>query len=185
MPLLIAALDTDVLVPILACDFLLTAFDHQLYEPAVSTTALIEVERTLLTDFPRLDPAAVGYRVQAMRDVLEDHLVDGEAADVPNEVNVKDRHVVGAAIQGEASILVTNDSRLRREVNAVLPELHSVSLDHFALALWRRSRDDVSGVVDDLVAKRTNPPITRDVLLAHLRGVLPSLVDRLLQAAPG
>ena len=83
MPLVIAALDTDVLVPILACDFLLTAFDHQLYEPAVSTTALIEVERTLLTDFPRLDPAAVGYRVQAMRDVLEDHLVDGEAADVP------------------------------------------------------------------------------------------------------
>jgi len=32
----VAALDADVLVPILSGDFLLTAFDHGLYEPVVS-----------------------------------------------------------------------------------------------------------------------------------------------------
>ncbi len=35
MPRLVAALDADVLVPILCCDFLLTAFDLGLYEPVV------------------------------------------------------------------------------------------------------------------------------------------------------
>ena len=37
MPRLVAALDADVLVPILSCDFLLTALDLGLYEPVVST----------------------------------------------------------------------------------------------------------------------------------------------------
>jgi hypothetical protein len=32
------------LVPIVACEFLLTAFDHQLFEPIVSTTVLDEQE---------------------------------------------------------------------------------------------------------------------------------------------
>lgn len=48
MPRLVAALDADVLVPILPCDFLLTAFDVGLYEPVVSTEALVEVERNLI-----------------------------------------------------------------------------------------------------------------------------------------
>jgi hypothetical protein len=54
MPPPVAALDADVLVPIIACDFLLTAFDHGLYVPDVSVTALDEVERTLSDDFPNL-----------------------------------------------------------------------------------------------------------------------------------
>jgi len=56
MPRLIAALDADILVPILAYDFLLTAFDLGLYEPIVSTEAIVEVERNLIADFPHLGP---------------------------------------------------------------------------------------------------------------------------------
>lgn len=54
-----AVLDTDVLVPVAACDFLLTAFDHGLYEPIVSTAALAEIERTLIEDFPHLNPDGI------------------------------------------------------------------------------------------------------------------------------
>ena len=59
MPRLAAALDADVLVPILSCDFLLTAFDLGLYEPVVSTEAIAEVERNLIEGFPHLDPASL------------------------------------------------------------------------------------------------------------------------------
>lgn len=104
---IVAALDADVLVPILACDFLLTAFDHGLYEPVVSETVLGEVERTLRRDFPKLDGAAIAYRVDAMRDVLADHLIEPDIADPPTAVNVKDQHVVAAAVAGEASVVVT------------------------------------------------------------------------------
>ena len=62
MPRLIAALDADVLVPILSCDLLLTAFNSRLYEPVVSTQVLAEVERNLIDDFPRLAPAGAHRR---------------------------------------------------------------------------------------------------------------------------
>lgn len=99
-------------MPILACDFLPTGFDHGLYEPVVSETVLYEVEPTLRNDFPKLDGAAITYRVDAIRDVLADHLIEPELADPPTTVNVKDQYVVAAAIVGEASVVVTNDRRL-------------------------------------------------------------------------
>ena len=52
----VAALDADVLVPIVVCDFLLTAFDHGLYEPVVSSAVLEDVERALIEDFPDSTP---------------------------------------------------------------------------------------------------------------------------------
>ncbi len=44
MPIGVAVVDANLLVPIVACDFLLSAFDHQLFEPIVSTTVLDEQE---------------------------------------------------------------------------------------------------------------------------------------------
>jgi hypothetical protein len=84
MPRLVAVLDADVLVPILSCDFLLTAFDLGLYEPVVSTEAIAEVERSLVEDFPHLDPAGLRRRVGQMRDALDDQLVEpGSATTFP------------------------------------------------------------------------------------------------------
>jgi predicted nucleic acid-binding protein len=179
MPGMVAALDADVLVPILACDFLLTAFDHGLYEPVVSTTVLVEVERALSLDFPRLDHAAVTYRVEAMRDVLSDHLVEPDPSEFPEAVNFNDRHVVAAALRGRASVVVTNDKRLRREIATALPQLAPLSLDEFAVSLWDRDPDETSGVIDAMVAKRTSPPAPLSVLLERLESTTPSLVSAL------
>ncbi len=46
MSTLVAVLDADVLVPILSCDLLLSAFDEDLYRPVVTATILHETERT-------------------------------------------------------------------------------------------------------------------------------------------
>ena len=61
MPRLVAALDADILVPIiLSRDFLLTAFDLVLYEPVVSTKAIVEMNGTLsqTSHFEPLNPQA-------------------------------------------------------------------------------------------------------------------------------
>lgn len=128
MPPLVAALDADVLVPILTCDFLLTAFDLGLYEPVVSVEAVVEVERSLLADSPHLDPAAIRRRVRQMENALDDRLVEpGAFDDLLDAINSKDRHVIAAALDGEASILVTNDKGLRLEVGLAALELVPMS----------------------------------------------------------
>ena len=104
-----AVIDANLLVPILACDFLLTAFERGLFEPIVSAITIDEVERTLIDDFPHLDPDAIRRRVTMMSRVLDDHIVDTMPVDdlAPNGINVKDRHVVIAALAAEAQVVVS------------------------------------------------------------------------------
>ncbi len=178
MPRLVAGLDADVLVPILSCDFLLTAFDLELYEPVVSTVAIAEVERSLVEDFPHLDPAGLRRRVGQMRDALDDQLVEpGSVDDVPEAINSKDRHVIAAALAGEASILVTNDQQLRAETETADVDLLAMSADDFATRLWRLMPDDVDEVIRMLVAKRTKRPVTSEELIEAMRATFPTMAS--------
>lgn len=176
MPRLTAALDADVLVPILSCDFLLTAFDLRLYEPVVSVEALAEVERNLVGRFPHLDPASLRRRVGQMREALEDHLVDADTLDnVPEAINPKDRHVIAAALAGEASVVVSNDKRLRAETETADIGLVAASADDFAARLWHLMPDEIDEVINSLVAKRTKRPVTVDELMEAMRGPFPTM----------
>lgn len=178
MPRLVAALDADVLVPILSCDFLLTAFDLGLYEPVVSTEAVAEVERNLIEDFPHLDPAGLRRRVGQMRKALDAQLIDpGSVDDVPEAINPKDRHVIAAALAGEAAIVVTNDKRLRAETATADIGLVAMSADDFAAHLWTLMPDDVNEVIDTLVAKRTNRQLTAEELIEAMRGSFPTMAS--------
>lgn len=178
MARLVAALDADVLVPILSCDFLMTAFDLGLYEPVVPIEALAEVERNLVADFPRLDPTTLRRRVDQMRDALDNHVVEpGSLDDVPAAINRKDRHVIAAALAGHASIVVTNDRRLRNETAEADIDLNALSADDFADRLWTLAPDAVNEVISALVAKRTKRSVTPEELMEAMRGTLPTLAS--------
>lgn len=111
--------DADVLVPIVCCDFLLTASEVGLVDVVVSEPVLAEVERNLVENFPHVEPARLHRRVQDMRVFLADQIIGVSDLDTLAEVvNAKDRHVVAAAIEAEADVLDTNDRRLRDEVAA-------------------------------------------------------------------
>lgn len=181
MPGAIAALDADVLVPITTCDFLLTAFDLGIYQPVVSSATLDEVERSLREDFPHLDPGAIRRRVDLMRVVLADQLVDGESVDVPVGINRKDRHIVGAAIQGEATMIVTNDRRLRREITSSGLAILGIDLDTFVVGLWESMPAEVAEVIDTLIRKRSRRPVARSQMLDLIRVHMPALADRLAE----
>jgi hypothetical protein len=111
-----------------------------------------------------------------MRDVLDDHLIDpGGLDDVPEPVNPKDRHVIAAALAGEASLVVTNDKRLRAETKTADVGLMAMSADDFAVHLWEVMPDDVDEVINLLVAKRTKRPVTAPELMEALRGPFPAM----------
>ena len=115
-----AVLDADALIPILSCDVLLTMFEVDLYLPVVTDVILDEVERNLITIHPHIDPAALRRRVAQMRTALDSHVQgvgDANAIDIM-DVNAKDRHVMAAAMTNRATLVVSNDRRLRGEINA-------------------------------------------------------------------
>jgi rRNA-processing protein FCF1 len=158
--MLVASLDANVLVPIVTCDFLLTAFDHGLYEPIVSSTVIEEIERSLADDFPQLDGVAIRRRIAAVRMVLADQTLGGETVAVPGTVNEKDRHIVGAALEAGAHLIVTNDRRLRVEITDACLDVRAADLDTFACHLWDSAPGGVARVVDQLVRKRRRRPVT-------------------------
>lgn len=130
------ALDANLLVPIVACDFLLTAFDHHLFEPVVSTTVIEEVENTLIEDFPHVDPSGLRRRVDFMRLALAEQTIDATTVvGVPELINAKDRHVVAAAMAAEATRVVTNDEALRGEITESGIGLEPLDGNAFALRL--------------------------------------------------
>ncbi len=180
----VAVLDADVLVPVLVCDLLLSLFDADLFQPAVSPTILAEVERSLIVDFPRLDPGGLRRRVGHMARALALHVHDvaQEADAALAVVNRKDRHVAALAIIHHADLVVTNDRRLRREINALGLPLQAFSADEFVVRLVLDDRTRVDEVVDDLVTKRQRRPVTRAALLDQLAVALPRAIAELRSA---
>lgn len=155
----LAVLDAGVLVPILSCDLLLTAFDHDLYQPLVTPKILDEVERNLLRAFPRLDPDALRRRVEQMRRTLALHTrPDTDGGEAVEGVNRKDRHVVAAALASDAGVVVTNDRRLQREIHALGRRVRAASADDFAVGLLALDPDAVEHVIDTLMPSASGGP---------------------------
>ena len=111
-----------------------------------------------------------------MRDALADHVIDADPSDAPDTINAKDRHVVAAALVGEAAVLVSNDNALRQQVNGAGMALRAVTLDDFGLELWEQSADGVNEAIDTLVTKRLRRPVTREAMLAMLANPFPRMI---------
>lgn len=175
----VVVVDADVLIPILSCDFLLTGLDLAVYELAVSPKVLDEVERHLMTDFPTVDPARLAFRAERMRFALRNSVVrDARPTDEVEAVNTKDKHVAMAAITSQATIAVTNDRRLRRQLSEALPKLSPMTVDQFALQLFGRDPESLDEILDTMAGKRTRPPMSIDEVVARLAGALPKFAAK-------
>ena len=180
----VAVLDANVLVPVLVCDLLLSMFDAELFQPAVSPTILEEVKRTLIVDFPRLDPDRLRRRADGMARALALHVHDvtQENDAALAGINRKDRHVAALALTQHVDLVVTNDRRLRREINALSLPLRALSADEFVLRLVVDDRTQVDDVIDELVTKRQRRPVTRAALLDQLAVAVPRAIAELRSA---
>ena len=111
-----------------------------------------------------------------MLNALDDHVVDpGSLDNVAEVINPKDRHVIASALVGEASVVVTNDGRLRSETATAHVDLVPMSADTFAANLWQLMPEGVDEVISTLVAKRTMRPVTVDELTEAMRRPFPTM----------
>ena len=97
-------------------------------------------------------------------------------------VNRKDRHVAALAFAQHVDLVVTNDRRLRREINALTMPFRALSADEFVLRLVVDDRTQVDDVIDELVTKRQRRPVTRAALLDQLAIAVPHAIAELRSA---
>ena len=94
-------------------------------------------------------------------------------------INHKDRHVVAAARFHNVDVIVSNDKRLRREVNKWTAKCRSPlpawSADELASQLRDESQTGVIGVIAAMAARMTDPPRTAEEVLRVMIQSLPSL----------
>lgn len=94
-------------------------------------------------------------------------------------MNVKDRHVAAVALAAKADVVVSNDRRLRRQINHLDTPFRAVTADDLMVGLHDADRDGVDEVIATMVAKRVRRPVTRAELIGHLAGSFPRLAAAL------
>jgi predicted nucleic acid-binding protein len=169
-PSLLVVLDTSVLFPAQVRDLLLRLAQGGLYEPLWSEPILEELQRNLrkdtdmsegqiahvLGEMNRAFPHAVGRGFEGAADGLP----------LPDE---GDRHVVALAVEYEADMLVTANTR--HFPAAVLGPLgiDQSTADAFVRRLYRRDRDRVLRAIEKHRLSLVKAPLGRGAYVAGLR----------------
>jgi len=154
-----AFLDACVLVPIGLTDLLLRLAEADTYRLLWSEQVLDEVERNL----PKVgvEPAKAAVRVQQMRATFPDAQVTGYESLIPAMTNdPKDRHVLAAAVRGDAAVIVTANLRDFR-VECLRPyDLAAVHPDDFLLDQLDLYPDQTVQCLHEQVAAMRRPRVT-------------------------
>ena len=131
----VALLDACVLVPMPLADTLLRLAEPEaLFQARWSDQILDEVRRTLEVRFAK-GAALAARREAAMREFFPDAVVTGHEGLIPALTNdVKDRHVLAAALQGRADYLVTFNLK---DFPESVGRLRVVGPSTFLKLLWR------------------------------------------------
>ena len=177
-------LDANVLYPITECDFLLTASSLQLIaRPIVTAVIIDEAMRNVRADRPDLDIGRIGKRFDAIRLVTDGH-DDPPAARFADDalINMKDRHVLAAALHHRVAVIITHDLGLRAEIEhwrtrrgARGPRPIVQSPDEFVTDLIAESPARVAEVLIAMAARMRNPARSAADVAATLSRRLPAL----------
>ena len=133
----VAVLDACVLYPPSLRDLLMWLATEDIFEPRVSEEIHSEWIRNVLADNPEVTPAQLDRTRHLINQVTPECLVSSYEAFIPVLVlpDANDRHVLAAAIQAKASLIVTynlsdfpNDSIHQFGIQAKHPDIFLASL---------------------------------------------------------
>jgi len=176
--LVVALLDACVLFPVTLRDALLRAAEADLFRPLWSADILDELERHLIAD-ARASPASVDRLFRAMRQAFPDAVVTGYRH-LTNQLqnHPKDRHVLAAAIVGNANVVVTRNVKDFRD-EAVVPSKVGVQTPDAVLCrLLDGSAATMLGIVRDQAATFNRPAFDVDDVIDSLARSAPVFADR-------
>ena len=173
-----ALLDANVLHPMVLCDLLIRLALAGYYRPLRSREILDETARSVHRRRPDLALELLQRRVDAMQRVLPDAMVTEYNERLPELSALgKDAHVLAAAVQGGADLIVTHNVRdfpaaLHDHYQIVAQTPNAFLLDH-----WRRHPEGVASIlVEQSVGTRT-PHLTPHEILDRLKPMVPEFVD--------
>src|SRR5574340_1378623 len=107
---IIAVIDANVLWSAALRDILLRAASRGLYQPAWTDRIINEMAFSLKARRPDLDPARIDRTVSRILEGFPEALVEGYDDITTSMLNHEgDRHVLAAAVQAKANIIVTNN----------------------------------------------------------------------------
>ncbi|MEV6261259.1 PIN domain-containing protein [Streptomyces sp. NPDC051784] len=159
-------LDTCVLFPNYLRDTLLRLAEAELYEPLWSPDILDELTRNIAE---RIGEVKAKGLVDAMADAFPDSLVSGYgalAADMTNDP--KDRHVLAAAVRGQAHAVVTLNVKDFPPEASDPYEIEVLRPDDFLLDLFDLAPVEVNSVLRVQVARYRREPQDLHGLLDRL-----------------
>ena len=181
----VALLDASVLHPWVVCDLLLRLAERGLYRPAWSGEILDELVGSLTRRQPDHEE-----RFRRRRELMEaafaeamTHQPGRFTSAVPDEVDPGDRHVVAAAFEARADVIVTNN--VRHFAADRLAELGLLvhTADEFLVHQWWL---DPAGVLEELAAmaaSTSRPALTAAQVRESLRGFTPEFVGLVERAS--
>lgn len=176
-----AVLDANVLFPFSLRDTLLRLAEAELYLPLWSPRILDEMRRNLVGN-GMMDEAAAGRLHDIIAAAFEEASVDGAAIErlEPAMTNhTKDRHVLAAAVAGNAEAIVTSNLK---DFPAEACEPHSIEAVHpddFLLILLAKAPGAVRRCVAEQAADLDRPPISHGKLLDMLAKSVPKFAAAL------
>jgi hypothetical protein len=104
-----ALLDASVLYSMVICDLLMETARAGAFRARWTTQIHDEWTRNLVANRPDLDPARIQHRREAMDAAIHDAVITGYAGLIEGLTlpDAEDRHVLAAAIVGNADVIVT------------------------------------------------------------------------------
>lgn len=165
-----ALLDACTLVPVSLADTFLSLAEAGLYRPLWSDRILEETQLAVKRIHPELSPESVEKRIAVMRDFFDDaNITDWEVLEsVVSLPDPDDAHVLAAAIQGRADVIVTfNVKDFPRD------DLHRYGIDvqtpdEFLLNQLDLDPDEVLDCLARQARALRNPPVQLEELLGSL-----------------
>ncbi|MEU4599549.1 PIN domain-containing protein [Nocardia sp. NPDC023988] len=164
-------LDACVLVPIVKSDLLLTLAHRHAFCPLWSDLILDEISRAVVKVNPRMTEERIARRVDGMNAAFEDACVKGwEPLEhcVTGLPDSCDRHVVAAAVRGNAAAIITDNVRHFPDEALERWGIHAIASDDFLLDVLDLNPSVVLSSLIEMVGRRKNPPVTVDDILRAL-----------------
>lgn len=172
----VALLDANVLYPAYLRDLLLRLAQAGVYQPRWSAEILDEVARNVKQERDAAGQEKVNRMISLMKHHFEDAEVTGYVRLVPAMTNdLKDRHVLAAAITGGADVVVTSNLRHFPPHSREPYNIDAQGPDEFLLHQWEQAdHERFVAILDRWTTQLQRHPDT-------LEGVLE---ERLMSTAP-
>lgn len=163
-----AFLDTCALFGAYLCDTLLRLAESGTYRPLWSAGVLDELERNLVEERGLMKDAVL-YRIGEMRRSFPDAEVRGyETLIEAMTCDQKDRHVLAAAVRGDAKVLVTFNSGDFPGTSTAPYDISVINVDDFLLDQLDLYPGPTLAALRVQASAYTSPPMTIEDLLGRL-----------------